>query len=246
MSSVGLVASASFKNVFRSKIVPIIMIPIMLICVIGVALLLCVLLIAPEMRSPIPDRATLEAYLGMILYMSSFISIGVTLNSLIFQTMLREKTRGNLAALMSTPLKLSDIWVAKSLAIFVPGLVLGIVLTLISLIIVNVIYFLPDFGFVINWQMVINSFIAVPLIYLFFGLLVHLLGLISKPATANVIAQIFLPLMVNIVIQLAVRNVIDANSWLFIALNFGIVIIILVAVLAVRSRLVPEKVVLSG
>jgi ABC-2 type transport system permease protein len=246
VSNIGLVMSAGIKNVFRTKTVAIIMIPIILICVIGVALLLCILLIAPEVESAAPDRAALEGYLSLILYASSFITIGVTLNSLMFQTMVKEKSRGNLAALLATPLKVSDIWVGKSLALFIPGLVLGILLTVLTLVIVNVIYFVPDIGFLCRPGMLISSLVAVPLIYLFFGMLVHLVGLIAKPATGNVIAQVFLPVMANLVIQLAIRNVMDANSWQFMVLNLGIAMVIGIIVLAVRPRLIPERVVLSG
>ena len=193
MSNLGLVTSTGIKNVFRMKIVMAIMIPVMLICVIGVALLLCLLLIAPEAKSATPDRNLLEGYLGLALYASSVIAIGITLNSMLFQTIVREKSRGNLEALLATPLRVTDIWVGKSLALFVPGLALCILLTVLSWIIINAVYFLPDIGLVINPQMFINSLIAIPLMYLFFGMLVHMVGLVTKPQTGNIIAQIFLP-----------------------------------------------------
>jgi ABC-2 type transport system permease protein len=198
------------------------------------------------MESAAPDRAVLERYLGIILYASSLISIGVALNSLVFQTMVREKTRGNLAALMATPLKVSDIWLGKSLALFVPGLVLAIVLTLLNLVIINVIYFLPDIGFVIDWQMIVNSLVLVPLMYLFFGLFVHIIGLTTKPVTGNVIAQVYLPVIANLMIQLTVRNAISASSWQFILLNLGLTAILGITVLVLMPRLDPERVMLSA
>lgn len=246
MSNVGLVMSAGIKNAFRMKIALTILFLITLICVAGVVFCLCVLLIAPEVNSAAPDPAALKGYLSMMLYAVSFIAIGVTLNSFIQQTLVKEKARGNLNALMATPMKLSDIWLGKSLALFIPGLVLGIVLTVLTLIIVNLIYFIPNTGFLCGPEMLISSLVAVPLIYLFFGMLVHLLGLIAKPTTANVIAQIFLPVMANLVIQLTARNVMDANSWHFMVANLGLALVIGIIVLAVRSRLIPERVVLSG
>jgi ABC-type Na+ efflux pump permease subunit len=223
-----------------------IMVPVMLICVVGVALLLCILLIAPELASASPDRALLEGYLGLALYTSSLISIGIMLNSTIFQTMVKEKARGNLEALLATPLKVTDIWVGKSLALFIPGLVVGILFTLLAWVVINLIYFLPDIGLVINPQMVVNSLIAVPLMYLFFGMLVHLVGFVTKPATGNVIAQVFLPVMANLAAQLVARGAMDANSWQFMVMNLGIAAVIGVIVLLVRRRLVAERIVLSG
>jgi hypothetical protein len=245
MSNIGLVTSVGIKNFFRAKIVFILIILIGLICVVGVALLLCLLLIKPETEAEVPDLNVLEAYLGITLYASSIISIGVTLNSTIFQTMVKEKSRGNITALLATPLKATDVWVGKSLAIFLPGLGLSILMTVLTLVIVNVIFFLPDIGFVFNWQMAINSLVAVPLMYLFFGLLVHLVGFIAKPVTGNVIAQVFLPVIINLVLQLAIRNVMDANSWQFLAMNLGIAFAIGAIVLAVRRQLITEKIILS-
>jgi hypothetical protein len=242
----GLVTTTSIKNVFRMKTVLIILVPIALICVVGVDILMCLLVIAPESASATPDMVALEGYLSLILYASSFISIGVTLNSLVFQTMTKEKSRGNYAALLATPLKATDIWMGKSLALFLPGLVLGVLLTALSLVLINIIYFLPKIGFLFSLQMLISSLVAVPLIYLLFGMLVHLVSFISKPATGNIIAQIFLPVMANVVMQLVVRNVMDANSWTFLALNLGIALVIGIIVLMVKPRLTPEKIMLSG
>ncbi len=246
MNGIRLVTSASIRNTFRNKIVPIAMVPIMLVCVVGVALLFCMLLVGPEMESASPDRAYLETGLTLMLYASSLITIGVTLNSLVFQTMVREKTRGNLAAVMATPLRLTDIWVGKSLSLFVPGLLLAIIFTALTWLVVNLIYFVPDIGFLLTWEMVVVSLVAVPLMYLFFGLLVHLLGFITRAATGNVIAQIFLPVMANIGIQLAVRNVIDADSWQFLVLHVGIAAVAGIAALALKPRLTPERVMLSA
>jgi hypothetical protein len=135
--------------------------------------------------------------------------------------------------------------VGKSLSIFLPGMVFSILMTVLTLVIVNVFFFMPDIGFIFNWQMLVNSLVGIPLIYLFFGLLAHLVGLIARPVTGNVIAQVFLPVLANIVIQLAVHHVMGANSWQFLAMNFGIAIVIGVIVLVLRRRLVTEKIILS-
>lgn len=246
MSAVKTVMSAGIRSTFRHKIVPIVMVPILLICVIGVALLLCLLLIGPEVNSASPDRAFLESNLTLLLYSSSLITIGVTLNSIVFQTMVREKTRGNLAALMATPLKLTDIWVGKSLALFVPGLLLAIIFTALTLVVINLIYFVPDIGFLLNWEMLVLSLIAVPLIYLFFGLLVHLIGFTSKSATGNVVAQVFLPLMANLGIQLTVQGAMKADSWQFLVMHLAIAAVAGILVLACKPRLIPERVTLSA
>jgi len=246
MSNIWLVTSAGIKNAMRRKTTVALSLLVTLICVVGVALLMCLLLIAPEMKSADPDRSALEGYLNLILYSSSLISIGATLNALVFQTMVREKTRGNLAALLATPLQVSEIWLGKSLVLILPGMVLGVLLAALDLIIINIIYFLPAIGFVFNFQMLLNVLVAVPVMYLAFGLLVHLIGLTTKPATGNIVAQVFLPVIANLMIQLTAHNVMSADSWQFLAMNFGIAAILAGIVLVVRPRLDPERVLLSA
>jgi len=246
MNGLSLVTNTSVRNNLRLKTTVLILGAVTLICVAGVALIFCIQLLGPEARSAVPDRAKLEAYLGLVLYITNFMGIGITLNSYAFQNMVREKTRGSLQALLATPLSVTDIWFGKSLSVFLPGLVLGTVMTVLALVIINVIYFMPTIGFLLNSWIVVSSFVAVPLIYLSLGLLVHLVGLTSKTAVGNVIAQIFLPVMVTLMINLMVRDVLDAASWLFTVMNLGLAGIIGIIVLAIRSRLTPEKIILSG
>ena len=63
---------------------------------------------------------------------------------------------------------------------------------------------------------------------------------------ANIIAQVFLPVYVNIVIQLMLRaSFMDFTSWPFMLANIAVVLIIAVLVLVLQSRLSREKIVLS-
>ena len=246
MNNIWLVASAGIKNALRMKTTMVISLLVTLICVVGVALLMCLLLIAPEMKSASPDRAALAGYLNLVLYSSSLISVGAMLNGLVFQTMVKEKTRGNLAALLATPLKVSEIWLGKSLVLIVPGMALGVLLAALNLVIINLIYFMPSIGFIFNIQMLVNVLLAVPVMYLALGVLVHLIGMTTKPATGNIVAQVFLPVIANLMIQLTAHDVMSADSWQFLAMNFGIAAVLAGIVLAVSSRLDPERVLLSA
>ena len=246
MSNIGLVMTTSIRNYLRLKTALFIMATVTIICVAGVALIFCILLLEPEIEKAAPDRSLLESYMGIVVYATSFIVVGITLSSFAFQSLVREKTRGNLQALLATPFRASDIWIGKSLSIFLPGAALGIVTAVLVLIILNAVYTLPETGFLFNIWIVISSFIAVPLIYLALGLLVHLIGLTSKAANGNLLAQMFLPVMINVMIQLTVRNVVAAGSWLFAVMNIGLAVVIGIIVLSVRSKLTPENIILSN
>jgi len=246
MRDIVLVITNSIRNSLRLRVVVIVLISVAVMCVAGIALAFSLLLIAPAMKAGLPDRSELELYLSLIVYTTCLIGVGVNMNALAFQTMTREKSRGNIESLLATPLNVKDIWIAKSLAIFLPGLVLGECFALISLMAINYIYFVPNIGFLITPWIAISSFVAVPLVYLCLSLLVHLIGLTGKPATGNVIVQVFLPVMATLMINLALRHVLDATSWSFTLANVGIAAVAVVTVIFLLPRLTRERIVLSG
>ncbi len=244
MSNVSLIINSSIRNNLRSKIVIAMLIAVTLICLFGLVIAFCLLAIAPAMKAMVPDRHLLENYLSVIIYGSCLIGLGINMNAFA-HTITREKARGNITALMATPLTTDHIWTGKSLAVFLPGLVMGEMLCLISLLVVNYIYFVPGPGFLINLPMALSSFVAVPLIYLSLSLLVHNIGLTGNPATANVIVQVFLPAFTALMINLGVRNILAASSWQFTLVNLGVAMIIGGIALLLRPRLTSERIVLS-
>jgi ABC-type Na+ efflux pump permease subunit len=245
MRDIILITINSIRNNLKSKVLIFVSVCITLMIAAGLASIFCLLLIAPAMNAPAPGRTQLELYLGLIMYTTCLICLGINLNVFAFQSMTREKSRGNIESLLATPLKVKDIWIAKSLAVFIPGLVLGEVLTLIALVAVNYIYFVPRIGFLFNPWIAVSSFLAAPLIYLCLSLLVHLIGLTGKPANGNVIAQVFLSIIITLMINLAVRNVLNAASWTFTAVNLALAAVIAIIIIFLMSRLTRERVVLS-
>src|SRR4030042_843737 len=124
MRDKGLIIPTSIRNNLRLKTLIIVFIGVALMCVAGIALFFCLLFIAPAMEAELPDRSELELYLSLIMYTACLIGVGINLNVFTFLPMIREKSRGNIESLLATPLKVKDIWLAKSLAVFLPGLVL--------------------------------------------------------------------------------------------------------------------------
>ncbi len=246
MRNIGILITTNIKNNFSVKSVIIIWYGLAILIAAAMAVLLGILLIAPELEKISPDKAKLDLYLGIILFTASLLGLGINLNALGFTSMIKEKSRGNIQSLLATPLKLKDIWIGKSLAIFIPGLILGELLTLIFLIAINYIYFVPTIGFLFNPWIAVTCFIVFPAMYLCFGLLVYLLGLTGKPTNANIIALVFLPLFVNIVVQLPLRSsFMDFTSWPFVLANIGVTLVIAIIVIILQFRLNKEKVVLS-
>lgn len=245
MKNVVLVTVNSIKNNLKSKALTIVFVSITLMIATGLALFFCLLLVGPAVNRQVPDRNQLKLYLSLIMYTTCLVCSGINLNVFAFQSMTRDKSRGNIESLMATPLDVQNIWISKSLAVFIPGMILGGILTLAALFAVNFIYFVPRVGFICTPWMALSSFLAVPLVYLCLSLLVHLIGLTGKPATGNIIAQIFLPVSLTLMINLLIRNVLDAASWSFTLSISGIAAIMAVIVIILKSRITKERIVLS-
>lgn len=245
MSNISLVFRNAMRNNLRMQSAAFITLAVILICVIGVIVILAVLLINPEMDKPVPDKDVLENALGLVLFSASFITVGIYCGVFSFQPMTREKARGNIQALLATPLTPADIWLGKSFAVFLPGLVCTVIMTIAAYFITNLVYFAGDIGFLGTPWMFVSNLIASPLLYLAVTLFVHVVGLTGKAVTANIITQIFLPVMANVMMQLAVRTSLNAGSWLFMMILFGTAGIIGIGSIFIRSRLTTEKIILS-
>ena len=245
MSYISTVMQAAIKTSLRLRSVVIVSMGVVFICVIGVAAIFATQFISPGVNTAIPDRSALENYFGLILFTTCFISIGIFASVNAFQSLTREKSRGNIQALLATPLAPHDIWLGKSLAVFLPGFILAVVMTIAIFLVLNFIYFIPKIGFFLTPWMLISNLVAVPLVYLALMLLVHEIGLAGKPSTPNVITQIFLPVMIALMINLVVHGVMNAGSWLFTVALVGLAVVISVFVLKLRSTLTVQKIILS-
>ncbi len=237
--------ATSIRNNYRSKGAMIVLLSIALMMVGGLALVFCLLLIEPEMKKELPDRNNLELYLGVLVYATCFIGIGINLNVFTYMPLTREKSRGNVESILATPLSLKEIWLAKSLALFLPGMVVGEVFALITLIVVNLICIVPRLDFIITPWVAISSFLIVPVVYFFSSLLVYLIGLTTKTTTANVYNILFLNIFATLMINLAAHHILDIQSWPFTAANLGIALLVGLTIIMFRSRLNKEKIVLS-
>ncbi len=246
MRYTSLIIKTSIKNNIHFKIPLIIYIIITLICVVGITAIFSIISISPEMEKELTDISLLETYLGVIMYSTCTIGVGVNLNAFAFQSITREKTRGNIESLLATPLKAGSIWAAKSIATFIPGLIVGEFLTILVMIVINYIYFIPEIGFIFNPWTAVSTFIIIPLIFLSLSLLSHLVGLTSRAANGNIIVQIFLPVFANVMINLSIHHVLEITSWTFTAINLGIAAVIIIISIFLMRRLTKERIVLSG
>jgi ABC-type Na+ efflux pump permease subunit len=240
-----LVMKYALKNQLRLTSATLISVMVIMICAAGTIVLMCYLMIGPEMGKTVPDRAVLETGMGGVLFLAGFITIGVYSSVFTYQSLVREKARGNIPALLATPVRPFELLAGKTLAVFVPGFALTVVMVIAAFFIVNLVYYTDDLGFIVNPWMIISNIVAVPVLYLAVTLFVYVIGLAGKPGTANIIGQIFLPVMANVMIQLGIRTSLGTASWLFMVILFAAAVLIGSAVYFLRGRMVTETIMLS-
>ncbi len=245
MRNIGIIISTSIKNNLRSKALTVGFLGLTVMLAAGLAIFFSLMLIKPMMLAGTPDRSDMEIYLTLVVYTSAVIGLGINLNVFAFQSMTREKNRGSIESLLATPLSVKGMWLAKSLAVFIPGLVLGLVIGIIVMFVINYIYFVPVSGFIFTPWIVTSCFIAAPLIYLGLSLLTNLVGLTSKTANGNIIAQVSLPVILTLMINITIRKIVIAASWTFTLVNLALAFIIIIVIAFLQPRLSTERVVLS-
>jgi ABC-type Na+ efflux pump permease subunit len=241
-----LVLKAQMKNVLRWRIVAAIIFGIAIICIIGVTVLFITQFILPELKKASPDQLSLENFLGLVLFITSFCCVGIYSSVFTAQTLIREKARGNIQALLATPVSAGNICLGKTLGAFIPGFLLCIPITAIMLLFINLVYLAPTTGFIITPWMMFSSLIAVPLVFLSLTLLVNLVGMTGKATTGNIIAQVPLATIGGLMNYLAQTiSGASAGSWLFTVILLGIAGIFGILVLIFRPKLTAERIILS-
>jgi len=247
MRDIILITTGSIRNNLKSKALTVVFVSITLMIVAGLALFFCLLLITPAMNDSVPDRTQLELYLSLIMYTTSLICSGINLNVFAFQSMTKEKSRGNIESLMATPLSPKEIWIGKSIAIFLPGYAISIISTLIILSAVNFFVIIPATGnFILPAPLLLISFLINPLLFLALLLFIVLFSLANNPDIA--IAPSFLVgfgLMIGIPLGVA-TGVINLVSWSFTLWCLAGVIIFWAADFGLYRLLTKENIVLSS
>ncbi len=162
-------------------------------------------------------------------------------------TIIKEKADGNVESLLATPLSPKEIWIGKSMAIFLPGFAISVISTLIILLAVNFIVIVPSTGsFVLPLPLILVSFLINPMLFLALLLFIVLFSLANNPDIA--IAPSFLigfGLMIGIPLGMA-TGVINLVSWPFLFWCLGAAIIFWAIDIGLYRLLTKEKIVLSN
>lgn len=159
----------------------------------------------------------------------------------------KEKINGNIECLLATPISPRELWIGKSLAIFLPGFGLSVVATLLVVIVINMAVIKPEYGyFIMPAPALLTGFIINPLLLFALLAFIILFSLVDNPDIA--IAPSFLigfGLMMGLPIGIATRAI-NMASWSFALWYLAGTIVSWLIVLSLTRLLTVEKIVLSS
>ena len=189
----------------------------------------------------------LELIIGLIAYFLPFTVLMAFIWAFASLPVVKEKVNGNIASLLATTLRPKEIWLGKSLAIFIPGYVISIISTMIVLLVVNLSVIVPATGkFLLPLPLFLVSLILNPLLLLGLLLFIILFSLANNPDIA--IAPSFLVgfgLMMGIPLGIALGTI-NLASWSFSLWYLAGVIIVWIIVFSFTRLLTKENIVLSS
>ncbi|MBN1409627.1 MAG: hypothetical protein JW969_02210 [Spirochaetales bacterium] len=246
MKSILLMTSIHLKNSLRSKAITIAILIFTLAFAGLINLLGYHFFIAPELSSPAPDPGRILHILSLILYSTGILSLGLNLNVFSARPMMKEKTQRIYETLLAAPTGPVPLWVSRGLAVFLPGLVLSLFFTSLSMISIEVFFIIPRLGFLLSPWLIVTNFITVSLMYLFLTLITQFIGLAHNPIPGVVLANVFMSGILSVMINLGLREIFNAAAWDFALINLIITAVLGILMLTFKPLLTKERIILSG
>lgn len=187
-----------------------------------------------------PDDVAAE-YLGTTVYISAATIIGIGFATMFATPLLRDRAEGAIEALLATPAGVGRVWAARSIALTIPAVAVGLVLALGVGAALRAVY-LPGSPFRLPPLLIVETFLVLPLVYAALAFVIHRVALAGRVADGIVLVSIFLTGFTTVMLNLALRQVTPATGPLFLLVNLLWVVVLVIPVLASRRGLTREKV----
>jgi ABC-2 type transport system permease protein len=243
---ISIVFHRDFKELRQTKAFLIIVIVFTIITIIA-SVVISVALKKQEWLRVEAARPMLALIMGLVAYFLPLFILMTFIWAFANLPIIKEKVNGNIESLLATPLGSKEIWMGKSLAIFLPGFAISVVSTLIVLLTINLVAIKPATGiFLLPAPMLLTGFLINPL--LFFGLLLFivLFSLANNPDIAFAPSFIIgFGLMIGIPLGVA-TGVINLASWSFSLWYLAGTTVIWIIVICFTRLLTKENIVLSS
>lgn len=239
------IVSANLKSNLQSLSLVIVYFGIAIICTVLIGVIGTKSIINPAIRAGKANSEMFSYILGLLGYCTAFIVTGISYSTLFSTPLMREKTRGNIESLLATPSSANMIWISKSIALFIPGFIMGIVFSFGLIATISSMYLSYGYQFLLNPWITVCTYIALPIVYFALSLLMNLVGLIGKVTDAGAIGIAFVAGVSTLMINIAALRIVDTGSWPFFLVNIVLAGILIVLSIIFKDRLKAERIVLS-
>jgi ABC-2 type transport system permease protein len=195
----------------------------------------------PEAKPMLALFIGLVAYFLPLFVLISFIWAFASL------PVVKEKVNGNIEALMATPLSPRELWLGKTLAIFLPAYIISAITTIVAILAINLTAIWPATGeFALAPPAIVLGLGVNPLLFLGLLLFMLLFSIANNPDIA--LAPSFIlgfGLMMGIPVGMG-TGIIDISSWSFVLWYLAGTVLAWIAVLALSPMLTRQNIVLSS
>ena len=246
MKKAGTILKRDFAELKKTNTFLIIII-VFSVITIAIAVSVSIILSRQEWVGEKAAQPVLKLIISLISYFLPFTIIMTFIWAFSSLPVVKEKVRGNIASLIATTLSPREIWLGKSLAIFIPGYVISVISTIIILLAINLSVVIPSTGrFLFPLPLFLVSLIWNPLLLLGLLLMVILFSLAGNPDIA--ITPTFLVafgLMMGIPMGMAMGGI-NLASWSFSLWYLAGVVIFWIVLFIFTRLLTKERILLSG
>ena len=246
MERTGIILQRDFREIRQTRAFRILIIVSAVVGIAG-AIVISIILSRQPWLGEKAARPLLELIIGAVAYFLPFFILMSFIWAFASLPIIKEKVNGNIESLLATPLSPKSIWIAKGLAIFLPGYIISEIATLTILLTVNLAVIAPATGVIIlPGPVLLIGFILNP--WLLFGLIsfIVLFSLANNPDVA--IAPSFLVgfgLMIGIPLGM-LTGYINLASWMFAIWYLAGTVVVWIIVVYLSRLLTKENMVLSS
>lgn len=234
------IISINLKNNFQSATLVFTNLIISLICSVGIGII-GNQTINPLVKAGMMNSQKFSLILGILAYSTSLIVTGINYSTLFSTPLIREKVHGNVECILASGTSVKQLWLAKSIALFIPGLISQIIFSIGLITIEKAIFASHGYNLILSTGIIVSTYIAVPIAYFGLSLLVNLIGLAGKVMDAVPIPIIFCAGAPAVMIRVAVQSSLS----IFLIINLSIAAIMIVLSLIFQSKLNTEGTVLA-
>ena len=246
MKKTYIIFQRDFRDILKTRAFLIICILVSLLTI-AAAVITSVLLGRREWIGEEAARPLLELIIGLLAFFFPFTVLMVFIWGFSGLQIVKEKVEGITASLIATTISPRQLWIGKSMAIFIPGYLMAIPSTMLVVLSINFLVILPASGnFIFPLPLFLVSLIWDPLLLLATLMFIILFSLAGNPDIA--IAPSFIVgfgLMMGIPIGMAL-GAIDLVSWDFSLWYMAATVVFWIIVTILTRLLTKENILLSG